>query len=206
MTKVRAYVDGFNVYHALENVGDPRLKWLNYNTLFKSLIRDGEELVAIHLFTAVWKFETKKQKRHQNFLAAQEAYGVKVHLGEFAKPKKWCARHERYCSFREEKQTDVGIAVQMLSDASSGEKQRMILVTADSDQIPAVRALRKMDHISLTLAYPPKRKSEARELGDLIPDRLELKPQRLLTCMLPRTVFVNEQKVATMPAIYRDKA
>ncbi|GAA4780102.1 NYN domain-containing protein [Novosphingobium ginsenosidimutans] len=203
MTIVRVYIDGFNVYHAIEQQGDPRLKWLNYWQLSQSLLRPGETLDAVHFFTAVWRFETTKQKRHENFIAALDAYGVQVHQGDFGKPKKWCATHERFCKFREEKQTDVGIAVRMLVDASGGQPQRMILVTADSDQIPTARALRQMDHISLTLAFPPGRAGEARELGELIPDRLELKPERLLTHQLPRSVHKDGRLVATMPAIYR---
>jgi len=203
MTLVRVYVDGFNVYHAIEKLGDNRLKWLNYHQLSNSLLRGGETLDAVNFFTAVWKFETRKQKRHQNYIAAQEAYGVRVHKGEFAKPKRWCERHERYCAFREEKQTDVGIAVQMLLDASDGKQQRMILITADSDQIPTAKALAAMPHISLTLAFPPGRENEARELGDLIPDRFELKPQRLLPHQLPRSVVVGGRTVATMPSVYR---
>lgn len=203
MTIVRVYIDGFNVYHAIESQGDPRLKWLNYWQLATTLLRDGETLDSVNFFTAVWRFETAKQKRHENFIAALDAVGVDVHQGEFSKPKRWCARHERYCHFREEKQTDVGLAVRMLSDAFDGQVQRMILVTADSDQIPTARALNAMEHVSLTLAFPPGRAGEARELGSLIPDRFELKPQRLLPHQLPRTVERGGKVVATMPALYR---
>lgn len=203
MTIVRVYVDGFNVYHAIDKQGDPRLKWLNYWQLASSLLREGERLDSVHFFTAVWRFETAKQKRHENFITALEAYGVTVHRGDFSKPKKWCAAHERYCNFREEKQTDVGIAVRMLVDAADGQNQRMILVTADSDQIPTAKALNAMEHVTLTLAFPPGRSQEARELGSLIPDRLELKPQRLLPHQLPRTVEKDGRVVATMPALYR---
>lgn len=203
MSIVRVYIDGFNVYHAIEKQGDPRLKWLNYRTLAESLLRDGEALDSIDFFTAVWRFETAKQKRHENFIAALEAVDVRVHQGEFSKPQKWCAATKQYCRFREEKQTDVGIAVKMLVDASDGQDQRMILVTADSDQIPTARALNAMGHVSLTLAFPPGRSGEARELGLLIPDRLELKAGRLLPHQLPRTVESGGKVVATMPSLYR---
>lgn len=203
MTIVRVYVDGFNVYHAIESQGDPRLKWLNYWQLAETFLREGETLDAVNFFTAVWRFETAKQKRHENFINALEAVGVSVHQGEFAKPKRWCAKHARYCPFREEKQTDVGIAIKMLGDAFDGQPQRMILVTADSDQIPNAKALNAIEHVSLTLAYPPGRAGEARELGSLIPDRFELKPQRLLPHQLPRSVKRDGKVVATMPAIYR---
>jgi uncharacterized LabA/DUF88 family protein len=200
---VRVYIDGFNVYHAIDKLGDARLKWLNYRQLSETLLRDGETLCGVHFFTAVWRFETAKQKRHQNYIAALEAVGVTVHKGEFSKPDKWCDTHKRYCAFREEKQTDVGIAVQMILHAAVQTEQRMILVTADSDQVPTAKALNSMDHISLTLALPPGRAGEARDLGNLIPDRFELSKERLLTHQLPRTVESNGKVVATMPAAYR---
>jgi uncharacterized LabA/DUF88 family protein len=191
-------------YHAIEKVGNPALKWLNMKQVVQNILRPGERLDEVHFFTAVWPYEAAKQKRHENFIAALEAYGVHVHRGKFSKPQRWCERHARRCPFREEKQTDVGIAVKMLSDALAGRADRMILVTADSDQIPTAKALREIAGISLTLAFPPGRSQEARELGNLIPDRLELHPERLLECKLPRTVRRNGKVIAIMPALYAE--
>ncbi len=202
MRIVRVYVDGFNMYHAVDKLEDNRLKWLNYWQLCTTLVRPGETLNAVHFFTAVWPYEAAKQKRHENFINALDAVGVQVHRGSFSKPRKWCEEKQRYCWFREEKQTDVAIAVRMLADAADGQDQRMILVTADSDQIPTARALNAMPHISLTLAFPPGRAGHARELGSHIGDRLELKLQRLLPHQLPRNVLKNGELVAKRPAIY----
>ena len=202
MTKVRAYIDGFNLYHAIEKTGRVELKWLNLMHLCKDLLRNGEELDEVHFFTAVWPYEATKQKRHENFIAAQEAYGVIVHRGKFSKPKRWCEKHQRNCPFREEKQTDVGIGIKMLGDAYEKKASRMILVTADSDQIPTAKALKNVGTAVLTLAFPPGRDKEARELGNLIPDRLELTIERLVNFQLPRTVTRDGKAVARMPALY----
>ena len=204
MSNVRVYIDGFNLYHAIEKIGRAELKWLNLKTVSANLLRNGETLDEVNFFTAVWPYEAAKQKRHENFLKAQDAYGVKVHRGKFSKPQRWCERHQRSCPFREEKQTDVGIGIKMLGDAYQANVSRMILVTADSDQIPTVRAIQAIGGKNLTLAFPPGRAQEARELGSLIPDRLELKVERLLECKLPRTVKRNGATIATMPAIYLD--
>lgn len=204
MPTVRAYIDGFNLYHAIEKIDDPSLKWLNLRLVAENLLRKDETLDEVHFFTAVWPYEAKKQKRHENFIAAQEAYGVVPHRGKFSKPRRWCERHERNCPFREEKQTDVGLAVKMLTDAVGRKANRLILVTADSDQIPTARAIRAVEGVRLTLAFPPGRSKEARELGELIPDRLELTVERLRECKLPRSVEVDGKVVAVMPAVYRD--
>ena len=206
MSNVRVYIDGFNMYHAIEKTGRIELKWLNLQNLSRDLLRNGEELDEVHFFTAVWPYEAKKQKRHENFIAAQEAYGVKVHRGKFSKPQRWCERHERRCPFREEKQTDVGIGVKMLTDAFELKADRMILVTADSDQIPTAKAINALEAVSLTLAFPPGRSKEARELGKLIPDRFELSVERLVNFKLPRTVTRDGVTVARMPALYLGEA
>ena len=202
MTSVRIYIDGFNLYHAIEAIGDPALKWLNLKQVSQNLLRAGETLDEVHFFTAVWPYEAKKQKRHENFIAAQDAYGVIVHRGKFSKPRRWCEKEQKNCHFREEKQTDVGIAVKMISDALAGNADRMIIVTADSDQIPTAKAINAIDGPKLSLAFPPGRAQEARELGALIPDRIELHVERLLECRLPRSVIKSGAVVATMPALY----
>ena len=93
----------------------------------------------------------------------------------------------------------------MLTDALSVDVDRMILVTADSDQIPTAKALKELG-VSLTLAFPPGRDKEARELGNLIPDRFELAVERLLNFKLPRTVTRDGKVVARMPALYQAEA
>jgi hypothetical protein len=84
---------------------------------------------------------------------------------------------------------------------------RAILVTADSDQIPLVRAMRKhFPKKTITLAAPPERGGEARELGDLANDRKPLTAERLRAHPLPKNVFDDGGvKVATMPAIYNNR-
>lgn len=202
MNRVRVYIDGFNLYHAIEKLGKPELKWLNIWKVCEQHIRDGEVLDAVNFFTAIWPYDQAKQRRHKNFLAALRATGVAVHEGNFKRSDRVCYKHNRSCPFREEKQTDVSIAIEMVRDALSGEISRLILVTADSDQVPTAKMLAGMG-VSLTLIFPPGRGGEARDLGNHIPDRKELSVGQLLTCPLPRTVTDLEGRpVAFMPAGY----
>jgi hypothetical protein len=36
--KVNVYVDGFNLYHAIDGLGDQRLKWISLRTLAFSFV------------------------------------------------------------------------------------------------------------------------------------------------------------------------
>jgi len=203
MKRVKVYIDGFNLYHAIDRIGDLRLKWISYRTLAQSFLRPDEQLSGVTMFTAIWTFDQAKQFRHKNFIAAQRHYGVTVIEGSFVKPDKYCSSHERYCPFREEKQTDVGIAIEIAKDVLTGAVDRVILITADSDQIPTAKLVHSIPGVDITLYAPPNRMQEARELGKLIPDRNEISVGRLLTCKLPRDIIDSEGRtVATCPAIY----
>lgn len=201
--RVRVYIDGFNLYHAIAGLKDQRLKWLNFWRLSETLLEEGEILDEVNFFTAVLTWNKEKQQRHVNFLNACRAVGVRVHEANFKQSHKVCLAYERQCKFFEEKQTDVAIAVMMVSDAIARNFDRAILITADSDQVPTARFIAQVPGVKLTLIFPPGRKTTARELSNIIPDRHELSLGRLLTCQLPRSVS-NEagRVVATMPALY----
>jgi hypothetical protein len=201
--RVCVYIDAFNMYHAIDALGDHTLKWVNLRKLSEGFLRPGEVLSDVHFFTAVLNWNHEKQLRHRNYLAALRAVGVTVHEANFKTAIRVCPRFSHKCKFREEQQTDVAIAVKLVADALLGVIDRAILVTADSDQIPAARFVQNLPNVSLSLVFPPDRKSHARELGSIIPDRLELTEGRLRNCPLPRTVFDSTGKpVARMPAMY----
>jgi NYN domain len=108
----------------------------------------------------------------------------------------------------EEKQTDVAIASTILADAIRGNMSRIILVTADSDQIPLVKTIKEcFPDIVITLAAPPGRGGEARELGGLVHERRPIDVGHLRSCLLPKDIYNSlGKKVATRPALYESKS
>ncbi|WP_338830473.1 NYN domain-containing protein [Bradyrhizobium sp. 27S5] len=202
--KVAIYIDGFNLYHAIHDLKRPHLKWLNLFTLGTKLLRDGEALEKVHFFTTVVDWNAPKRTRHQTYLMALAAKGVKISHGNFKKASRHCSQHDRHCPFREEKQTDVAIGVQIVADAFKGTFERMILLTADTDQIPAVEMVkREFPNKDITWLAPPGRMQQARELGDLITDRSELSSGMIQNCRLPRVVMDAQQNiVCSMPNEY----
>lgn len=204
--KVCVYIDGFNLYHAIAEENDPRLKWLNFRSLAKSLVRNGEELEDVYFFTAVLTWDHQKQLRHRNFMAAQEAAGVKIVESNFRKTQKFCHTKGQHCKRFEEKQTDVAIATTLMADAIRNRMSRAILITADSDQVPLVNWVKEIfPEIRVTLSAPPKRGHMARELGNAVHDRVPLTLGRLYAHKLPREVTKNGVVVARMPALYQQQ-
>jgi hypothetical protein len=49
--RVAIYIDGFNLYHAIADLNDDRLKWLNLVALGRSFLRENETLVKCQYFT-----------------------------------------------------------------------------------------------------------------------------------------------------------
>jgi uncharacterized LabA/DUF88 family protein len=204
MSRVTIYVDGFNLYHAIDKLKQPQLKWLNLMVLSKQFLEKGDTLVSVTYFTAVMKWEPVKAQRHREYMAALEATGVEVIESKFQKNQKYCNTFDRYCDFYEEKKTDVGIAVRVISDALRGVTERILLITADSDQIPLVKAVRDLcPTVAMEVVTPPGRLQQARELCAAATKFKELKAGRLATCLLPRNVPNEEGKiVARCPTTY----
>lgn len=205
MPAVNVYIDGFNLYHAIVALNDPRLKWINFQLLGRSFLRPGEELNNVIFFTAVLTWEKAKQQRHKNYIVAQKACGVEVVESNFRKVTRHCRVMDRNCSRHEEKQTDVAFAIRVFQDATRNEFDRAILITADSDQVPLVKAMKvSFPEKTVTLAAPPERGGEARELGNAVHDRTPITAGRLQGCKLPRDIKDERGRtIATMPAIYQ---
>ena len=202
--RVGFYVDGFNLYHAINALARPELKWLNLHALAMSFLGKHDELAEVNYFAAMLRWNADKCRRHRAYIDALSTYGVRVVQSKFLKSNRFCRQFGRYCDFHEEKQTDVALAVKVLRDAQEASIERAILVTADSDQIPLVRQLREsFPSLSVEIAAPPGRMRAARELCNAASRFSELSPGRLRTCLLPRSVRAKDGRViAVCPARY----
>lgn len=137
------YVDGFNVYHALDNLGQPHLKWLNWSALGKLLIPSrSESLVRTVICTAVKTTDPGKQTRHRLYVSALEQVGVECLKGHFATERRECRDCGSVWEAPVEKQGDVNLAISVLDDAYRDVFDHCYLVTADGDQCATVRLLK----------------------------------------------------------------
>jgi uncharacterized LabA/DUF88 family protein len=178
--RVGWYVDGFNLYHAVDALDEPVLKWLNVHSLAASYLRPNQTLERVVFSTAYNTWDAGKRERHINYVNALQAVGVEVILAKFDKVKKYCRRHERYCKFNEEKQSDVNLAVEALSDVYDGKVDTVFFLTADSDQIPTFQAIqRRFPEVRIHLVAPPGRLGVARDLAQYASAKFELTAGRL---------------------------
>jgi uncharacterized LabA/DUF88 family protein len=114
--------------------------------------------------------------------------GVIPIFGEFKDKTVQCkARCREEYTAREEKQTDINIAVTMLDMAAQYDK--LILLTADSDQVPALKLIKKL-HPNKTLAILPPIGRGSKELKSVSDQSFRMTEENLQACLLPPLVPV----------------
>jgi uncharacterized LabA/DUF88 family protein len=142
MGRVFFFVDGFNLYHALDRV--PRYhkyKWISLTKLVNCYCLTKDTLAGIEYFTTLATWDAGKVARHRIFIRAQESEGVGVVYGEFKRKDKRCTLcHNTFRTF-EEKQTDVNIALRLFQFAVQDRYDKAIIISGDTDLIPAVKAV-----------------------------------------------------------------
>lgn len=203
MHKVACYIDGFNLYHSIDDLHKPHLKWVNLWALAQSICRPNEVLRKVSYFSAYATWLPEKHARHRKYVTALEAHGVSCHMARFNRRTITCRSCGAQWNSREEKETDVHFALTFLEDAFIGEFDRAIIVSADSDYVPAVRAVRKrFSEKEVFLAAPPGRLGMARELRNVCSGKLEITPGRIAKCLLPQDVKTTSGDIVRRPSHY----
>jgi hypothetical protein len=151
------YIDGFNLYYGAVK-GTP-WKWLDLAALF-SQIRPADDIQSIKYFTAMVSGPTKpNQETYLKALATTPL--VETILGNFKKKRVECRVSQctytgkKFFDTQEEKRTDVNIAVYMLDDAYQDLCDNFVVVSGDSDLVPAIRMIRYRFPAKQLIVYVP---------------------------------------------------
>ncbi len=183
------YIDGFNLYYGALKGGPD--KWLNLYRYFCTL-RQNDVVERVYYFTAEVAGPNLENQRAY-FKALATTPHVKIILGRF-KPKDVkcrvrCCEHvgRRKFTVSAEKRTDVHIALQMLEDAYEDRADTFIVVSGDSDLVPAVHRVRNRFPEKRVIVYVPARdpdRSAAVELRSAATSNRDLP-----LALLPRSQF-----------------
>ena len=200
MKRVNVYIDGFNLYHAIDALKIPHLKWLDLGALSLSLLRNGETLGTVYYFSAFATWLPPAYARHRDYVAALKHQGVTPVMGHFKNKPRSCSACGAKWVGHEEKETDVHIAVRLVADALRDEFDRAIVISADSDLAPAIRTAKQYAPTKeIMVAAPPGRFGSARDLQP----RLELTKGRLAKALLPAEIVDDQGTVIIKrPASY----
>lgn len=200
MKRVIVYVDGFNLYHAIDNLGKPHLKWVDLVALGQGLLRPDEQLVAVKYFSAYATWKPAQYARHREYTAALQYAGATISMGKFKKKDKECRKCLAQWVGHEEKESDVKLSIALVSDAYEDLFDRAIVISADSDLVPPILMVRsKFKQKEVFVAAPPGRMGIGRDLKPA----LEITRGRLAKALLPQSALTPDgTSIFTRPAEY----
>ena len=158
------YIDGFNLYFGLKDSGWRKYYWLNLQDLCLKLTRPNQEIKKIRYFTArITGPDRAKQSRQKTYLEALETLDlVEIHYGHYLYDPVECFKCGRIIADYSEKMSDVNLAIYLLTDALDDLYDIAVLISADSDIEPGVKAVRKhAPNKKILLYFPPRRHSDS---------------------------------------------
>lgn len=119
--------------------------------------------------------------------------------GRYQKKPMKCRKCGAVWTHYEEKETDVNIATSLVADAARRLSGSALIVSADSDLTPAVKAARTLSpKLFVAAAFPPKRYSS--ELKKLMPSSFHISPAKIRQSQLPETVQGAAGRAYSRPA------
>lgn len=204
MSRYCFYIDGFNVYHALNDKPlitqkEPfpyrKYKWLNYRKLAESVIGSKNEITGIFYFTAFARWKSSQVLfRHKQYIKVLRTVGVETIQGRFMKKHIKCHECGKKFLTHEEKRTDVNIAIKLLSDAFDDLYDRALIVSADSDLLPVIKAVHNYaPDKEIGVMFPIGRNSyDLRENADF---RFKMTEKLLRNSQFPNKVKVGGKTI-----------
>lgn len=204
MDKVNFYIDGFNIYHAIDRLNNNKLKWINYYDLCKSLLKDNEIINKVYYFSAYAFWKPYSQNKHYVFIQALKYFNVEVVLGNFKKKSKNLIINDNNGNiikynyeYHEEKESDVNIAIYLVRDACKRNCDKAILLSGDSDLVPAIKMAKEENaDLKVGVVVPPNvQASSLKNISDfdikllkidissfLLPNSIKLETGHTITC------------------------
>lgn len=214
-TRVSCFVDGFNLYHAIDDLNHDRrakkhfqrqhLKWLDLRSLVGAFIQPSKEQIdEVFYFSAFATWLPDAHLRHRAYVRALEATGVKIILGNFKKKDRGCKNCGSKWVGHEEKESDVNLAIHLLHQAHTDSFDKAIIITADTDLVPAIQLVRShFQTKQVVAAIPEQRFGNAIALRNVCSHSMRISENHLNANLLPNEILdVNGLVITTRPAKY----
>ena len=127
-------------------------------------------------------------RRQMRYLEALRATGVETRLGQFKRREQTCPQCGRRFVTFEEKETDVAIGTTLTRLVCDDACDTMVLVTGDTDLVPAVLTGRDRDPGKTLAVLFPYRRASA-ELKRVADASFTIKATTYATHQLPKSVI-----------------
>ena len=156
--RTAVYVDGFNLYYAALK-GNKEFKWLDLDRLANGLLQSHNKVVSIRYYTArvsSTPSDPDLPTRQDTYIRALQAHipHLTCQFGQFKAETKTCKlAHpiggQQFADVwvREEKGSDVNLAVNLVNDAWADRFDVALIVSNDSDLAEALHLARAQGKI-----------------------------------------------------------
>ncbi len=162
------------------------------------MINKNKKIEDVFFFTALAFWNTDKVKRHNIYIKALEENKVKVIKGKFRQKDKYCNYCKKTTKTYEEKETDVNIAIYLLKLAFKDQYDEAMIISGDSDLIPAIREVKKeFPDKKITIIIPPFRK--AHHLVSISDNKIKLTEKHLSLNQLPEKMICRDGSIIERP-------
>jgi uncharacterized LabA/DUF88 family protein len=204
--KTIVYVDGLNLYYG--SLRGTAFKWLDLYTLFRDCVLETDaDVEQIRYYTAPIKASSSddpaspmRQQRYLRALKAHRGDRIQIIQGFIARTtprlrlvrpraSSVCTTKVRVFQFTE-KQTDVNLVSDFISDACHGRCKQAVLCSNDRDLVGALAAV-KRDHsdVVVGLVAPVREQHQVtRDLSRLTRWCRVIRPEHLARAQLPERI------------------
>lgn len=199
------FIDGLNLYYSVRHHFGKENLWLDIEALCRRICPKGYDLGPIQYCSAPPKGNPDKHIRHSLYMHAIAASGaVTIHSGYHAEKPRTCPSPD--CGHEwtdyEEKETDCRLAGLMIVEALVGKSEKLVLITGDTDLVPAIDLIRvHAPDREVVLCLPSKRGNRA--LNDAVSGRVfHLNRAKVSACQLPTTVQSAKGRLLSKPTAW----
>ena len=214
MNRTSFLIDGFNLYHSLKSASHDLglngggTRWLDIRSLcdsFLHLIGNNSQISEIYYFSALaTHLETKKPDvtvRHRTYIRCLEHSGIIVELHRFKKSLTFCQKCNQTFNRREEKETDVAMATRMLELLFLDKCDAIVLVTGDTDIVPAVKTAQNIfpkKEIVFMMLY----KRHNKELANFVSRHFDISSGNYTKHQFPDSFVTKKKKEIHKPSVW----
>lgn len=194
MNRYCFYIDGFNVYYSLNTRRFRKYKWLDYRKVAEGIAGTGDSISGVFYFTTFVEWKPASVARHKQYIKALRSVGVDTVLGRFMQKKVKCHICGRRYTTREEKQTDVNIALHLVCDGVNDLYDRAVIVSGDTDLVPAIEAVHKiLPDKEIGVMFPLRRYNNSLEkAADFA---ITMREKMLSRCQFPDMIRIGSTTI-----------
>lgn len=187
LARAAVYIDGFNLFYAIRDLGEQHLKWCNYWQLSEQLLQPDETLEAVKVATAFHP-DNEKKIRHTITINALENVGVTILRGHYVNEDTSCKKCGNTWRMAVEKEGDINLAIALINDAHSEDYDSFYLVTSDTDQAATARLFNTTFPNKRLVSVSPPGRVHSQHITKYCTDTARITKPMVEQCLFPQYV------------------